>query len=89
MIIRRYPTDGLKGQQAISPGQRPGYRGCAAIAPARGKSFASYYGFCPFRAGLNVLSPRALPWADGSLPLRGVIGYIRIITKISLCKSDA
>ena len=44
MIIRMYPTDGLKGQQAISPGQRL--------------------------------------WADSSLPLLGVIGYIRIIILI-------
>ena len=33
--------------------------------------------------GLNVLSARALPWADGPLPLRGVIGYIRIIRFLS------
>ena len=32
MNIRKYPTDGLKGQQANSPVQRPGYRGFAAIA---------------------------------------------------------
>jgi len=77
-----YRTDGLKGQQAISPGQRPGYRECAAIA-LKGHKLCFLLWLLPFQGGvLNVLSPRALPWADGSLPLRGVIGYIRIIITI-------
>ena len=84
MIIRMYPTDGLKGQQAISPGQRLGYRGFAAIA-LKGQKLCFLLWLLPFQGGgLNVLSPRALPWADGSLPLRGVIGYKRIIISSNL-----
>ena len=78
-----YRTDGLKGQQAISPGQRPGYGVGVPPSPCKGQKLCFLLWLLPFQGGvLNVLSPRALPWADGSLPLRGVIGYIRIIITI-------
>ena len=49
MINRMYLTNGLKGQQANSPGHRPGYRGHAASA-LKGQKHCSLLGFCPFRA---------------------------------------
>ena len=70
MIIRMYPTDGLKGQQANSPGQRPGYRG-GRHRPEGAKALLSTMAFALSGRSLNVLPPRALPWADGSLPPSG------------------
>ena len=66
MIIRMYATDGLKGQQAHSPGHRPGYSGQVVFALKGQKRFswasssavtyegdAVYAGFCPYRACLS------------------------------------
>ena len=50
MIIHMYRTDGLKGQQAISPGQRPGYRECAAIA-LKGHKLCILLWLLPFQGG--------------------------------------
>ena len=82
-----FPQNGLKGQQAVSPGQRPGYEDRVIVAPERLRvgelcsgmraealdgSDASYSFFCPYRAGtVHSCLPRALPWADCSLPLSG------------------
>jgi len=72
MIIRMYPTDGLKGQQAISPGQRPGYR-ADNVRPERAKALSESNAFALSGRLLRLSLPRALPWANGSLPLRGAI----------------
>ena len=63
MIIRMYPTCGLKGQQANSPGHRPGYSGQTTFALKGQKHYIwvstkvmayeadfLYTGFCPYRA---------------------------------------
>jgi hypothetical protein len=41
MIIRNYSINGLKGQQAASPGQRPGYKYVGYIRPERAKAINS------------------------------------------------
>ena len=59
MIIRMYPTDGLKGQQITAQGVALGVM-AAAATPCKGKSIIPYLSatsshalnrcFCPFRA---------------------------------------
>jgi len=85
MIIRNHPIDGLKGQQAHSPGQRPGYVGQATYAlkgqkpyieamllPLQGVGCAS---FVTQGAALGY----ALVGLSGRLP---PVGYMRIIISI-------
>ena len=49
-------NSGLKGQQAVSPGQRPGYGDRGYRRPERAKALdggdASYLFFCPYGAEL-------------------------------------
>ena len=98
MIIRMYPTDGLKGQQALSPGHRPGYSRQATFALQGQKRYirvspkvmayegdAHLYRLLPFQGGAcRTHFPRAMPWAKFSSPLRGAIGYMRIIIKMCI-----
>ena len=56
--------DGLKGQKAASPGQRPGCRLQATFSPCKGKS-SMIQMLMPLQGDitLNVPIPRAMPWA--------------------------
>ena len=90
---RMFPQNGLKGQQAISPGQRLGYDDRVIVVPERlrvgelcsgmrAKALdggdASYLFFCPFRAvAVYSCLPRAMPWAMCLLPLRGVVEHTK------------
>ena len=62
-----------KGQQALSPGHRPGYRDAQKHTPCKGKSFDARIMLLPLQGatpGANL--PRALPWAECGLPFQGV-----------------
>lgn len=73
MIIRVYPTDGLKGQQTHRPGHRPGSEE-VDVRPERAKASLSNNVFALTGREIRRLLPRAMPWAGSSLPLRGAIG---------------
>ena len=61
--------DGLKGQRANSPRHRLGYRLYETFSPYRGKS-SMIQMLMPLQGvvTLNVLIPKAMPWADGLKP---------------------
>ena len=66
-------TNGLKGQQALSPGQRPGYQQTPTFALKGQKPYESDM-LLPFQGeGVITVLPRAMPWAMGLLPLRGAL----------------
>ena len=57
VIIRKYPTDGLKGQKQIAYGNAVGL-GNIRYRPERAKAKQGLC-FCPFRAiGLHLINPR-------------------------------
>ena len=77
-----FPQNSLKGQQAISPGQRPGYDDMVVFALKGQKLWTEAtpptHSFALSRAGVVYSClPRALPWADSSLPLRGVVEHTK------------
>ena len=79
MIIRMNLTMAWKATKLIAQGNTQS-RIQALSTPCKGKSVVLFQCFCPFRATLlYVIIPRAMPWANGSLPLWGVIGRLRII----------
>ena len=55
IIIRIYPTGGLKAQQAHSPGYHPGEIRVGELTPCKGKSSNMINSFAP--TGRNYLLP--------------------------------
>ena len=78
MIIRIRTTSGLEGQNAFSPGHRPGYCGKSGHAPKgqKRKSQANMALLPLWGVGVQPKAPRAMPWAKGILPLWGAGGTI-------------
>ena len=71
MIIRKYPIDGLKGQEQIAYGNAVGL-GNIRCRPERATA-QSLFLLLPFQGDWSVSHlPKALPWATISLPRWGV-----------------
>ncbi len=62
-----------KGQQALSPGQRPGYKDVGKFALKGQKPYLANDAFALSGRWLRLPLPRAMPWACSLLPLRGAI----------------
>jgi len=73
MIICNCTTNGLKGQQAISPRHRLGYEYVEYMRPVRAKAINSNAFALTGRVTHGAHIPRALPWAKGGLPFQGVL----------------
>src|SRR5208337_980189 len=75
-----WEDDAPKGPRQISPGQRPGNLGTTLLRALKGRNGGDITRTftCTALSGLAVGGnspslPRALPWADLSWPLRGVV----------------
>ena len=79
MIIRMYPKNGLKGLQLLAQSNALGKR-ARRQSLCKGISFTIIRMLMPLQGAIvGTPTPRALPWAKCSLPLRGVFGQMRII----------
>ena len=73
MIIRNHTTSAPKGQNTLSPGQRPGLKDGAMYA-----IIASL--LLPLQGEItHIPVPRALPWAMRYWPFRPLVVRLRII----------
>ncbi len=84
MIIRMYAIDGLKGQQAHSPGQYPGYKKRIAVA-LKGQKHYSAFLLLPFQ-GVGH-HPATQGDALGYM-LIAPSGRYRVIVDIHICSTD-
>ena len=72
MIVRNRTISGQKGQHLTAQGIALG-RSSKQSTPCKGKSPIGAEMLLPFQGGHRTAhQPRALPWANGSLPLWGV-----------------
>ena len=77
-VMTHQYINGLKGQQALSPGRRPGYKSDEDTRPESAKALFSCYpgfGLCAFaltgRESHHVQIPKAMPLAMCLMPLQG------------------
>ena len=65
--------NGLKGQKALSPGHRPGYKDMGRLALKGQKLYLLHYASAlSGRLGYESHLPRAMPWAECFLAFQAV-----------------
>ena len=72
-VLRLLQPNAPKGQAALSPGHRTGYKDVIRFALKGQKPYLAFHAFALTGRGADSKLPRALPWAGSLLAFQAVV----------------